>query len=68
MYNAKDNKELCENSCKYYSTLWNFVPMMFVMLNKFIQGLRLIHEVYTLFQDRRGETEPKGSLGMEKNN
>lgn len=49
------------------TTLWNFVPMMFVMLNECIQGLRLIHEVYTLFQDRRRETEPQGSLEMEQN-
>lgn len=26
----------------------------------------MIHEVYTLFQDRRGETEPEGRLGKEK--
>lgn len=50
-----------------HTTLWNFVPMMFVMLNECIQGLRLIHEVYTLFQDRRRETEPQGSLEMEQN-
>lgn len=49
------------------TTLWNFVPMMSVMPNECMQGLRSIHEVYTLFQDRRGETEPKGSLGTEQN-
>lgn len=43
------------------------MPMMFVMLNECIQGLRLIHEVYALFQDKRRETEPKGSLEMEQN-